>query len=54
MSNDGAFIIGLTQGQDDRENGLPLRVSIPAHLNLSLSEEASWWAGYHQGYRQDT
>jgi hypothetical protein len=50
MSNDGAFILGLVQGREDLEEGLPFRITIPKHLTLSMSEEASWWAGYHQGY----
>lgn len=52
MSNDGSFILGKIQGQNDREDSLPVRVSIPSHLDLSLSEEASWWAGYWEGYNQ--
>jgi hypothetical protein len=53
MSNDGNFILGLIHGEEDRESGLPFRVSIPPHLSLSLSEQASWWAGYHKGFGND-
>lgn len=50
MSNDGAFVLGLTCGQEDRENNHPIRTTLPTHLQLSLTEQASWWAGYLKGY----
>lgn len=50
MSEQGSFILGAAQGKEDRSQSLPKRATIPAHLNLSLSEEVNWWAGYHQGY----